>query len=882
MSFNIQELDSNLAFRIDPAVRIWGTYYGGSQYEESFSCATDINGNVFMSGVTQTAGGIIIATSGSHQTSYGGGSNDAFLVKFNSSGNRLWGTYYGGAGNDYGYGCAPDSLGNIYLCGATQSTASAVFCTSGCQQPIYGGGALDAFLVKFTSNGIRIWSTFLGGTGDDLGYSCATGSSGKIYLTGTSSSSLTNEVSTLGSHQPTGDGTPNGFLCKFDSSGSRIWGTYYGDSGIERSFSCCVDKFENIYMCGYSTTTVTGTAIATPGAFLTFNPDPNFETAFLVKFNLNGVRQWGTFYGGLGEDVGFSCSADTSGNVYLTGQTATTSTLMTTSGSQQPLPNGGREAFLCKFNGAGVRLWATFYGSGNEDAGTSCTTDRNNNIYLAGFSEDAFLNGISTPGSHQYANGAGIFPYDGFVAKFNSSGVRQWGTYYGGSGEDRANSCCTYTNGSVYLCGYTYVMTSTAIATPGSHQSTYGLSGDGFLAKFYDCANSTFSITQGNILCFGGNNGSASVTATGSGPFNYTWTPVVSSTNSAINLSAGTYTCAITNTCPSTTSLIITITQPTAALSSISSNSSVCQGYSKTLYANVSGGTPPYSYLWSTTSTNSSVVVSPTTSTLYSYTITDNNNCTKTANINLTVNNAPIVVITPSVVNACNGTIVSFTATGATTYTWFSGNSANTSTFNATGTIGSASTNVSYGVVGSNGCPSTTTVSINIYPTPTLNIAPSNFNICAGTPDTLSVLAYGGNTPGFDSYLWNTSQITSSIIITPSVTTSYSVVITNSYNCSESASTTISVSPCVGIKEYQISENTIKIIPNPNNGNFSIVSKFDVSIEINNSLGQRISVVKLNSENNHSCYLTNLAEGIYYLRDVSESEKLYFKMIIIK
>src|SRR5690606_17519606 len=135
-------------------------------------------------------------TSGGHQNAYGGGSNDAFLVKFNTDGVRLWGTYYGGSAIDYGSSCASDGTGNVYLSGRTQSASNIA---SGGHQNTYGGSS-DAYLVKFNSDGVRQWATYYGGSDTDYGSSCATDGSGNVYLAGRTKSA--NNIAS-GGHQNT-------------------------------------------------------------------------------------------------------------------------------------------------------------------------------------------------------------------------------------------------------------------------------------------------------------------------------------------------------------------------------------------------------------------------------------------------------------------------------------------------------------------------------------------------------------------------------------------------------------------------------------------------------------------------------------------------------
>src|SRR4030095_11969305 len=97
-SFAVLFLISVTAFAQD--TRIWATYYGGTANEAGFSVATDPSGNVYMAGITQSYNGI---ASGGFQNSFGGGIVDAYLVKFNAAGNRLWATYYGGGGDEMAF-----------------------------------------------------------------------------------------------------------------------------------------------------------------------------------------------------------------------------------------------------------------------------------------------------------------------------------------------------------------------------------------------------------------------------------------------------------------------------------------------------------------------------------------------------------------------------------------------------------------------------------------------------------------------------------------------------------------------------------------------------------------------------------------------------------
>ncbi|HRD40350.1 MAG TPA: SBBP repeat-containing protein, partial [Bacteroidia bacterium] len=205
---------------------IWSTYYGGSGDDRGFFCQLDTLGNIYLAGPTSSSNSI--STIGSHQPSYGGGSYDGFLVKFNTNGVRQWATYYGGSGEDAPQSCAVDFKNNPYLTGYTKSTNS--ISTISSHQVGYGG-MQDVFLAKFNPSGVRQWATYYGGSKNDLATNVTCDSLGNTYITGWTGS--VDSISTLGSHQPIYGGCDpitgcygDAFVTKFDSTGVRQWGTY--------------------------------------------------------------------------------------------------------------------------------------------------------------------------------------------------------------------------------------------------------------------------------------------------------------------------------------------------------------------------------------------------------------------------------------------------------------------------------------------------------------------------------------------------------------------------------------------------------------------------------------------------------------------------------
>lgn len=476
---------------IDPTLE-WATYYGGLDFDNATAVACDPSGNVYITGSASSLENI--ATSGSHQDTLLGMmfSTDAYLAKFNSAGVRQWGTYYGGNNDDFAETVTCDAAGNIIIAGNTNSSSR--IATAGSHQPTFGGALLggDGFVAKFNNAGVRQWGTYYGGDETDYCVSASCDPAGNIYIAGLSSSLIA--IATAASHQDVSGGDYDGFLVKFDAGGVRQWATYYGGptSDVGSAAVSC-DPSGNVYMAGRTAST---SGIATPGSH---QPALNgtYDDGYLVKFNGTGVRQWATYFGGPDQDWLHSMDCDAAGNIYIAGQTLSESGIATP-GSHQPVFGGGADAYLAKFNDNGALQWSTYYGGeGGDDYGDAVHCDDYGNVYLAGNASS--LAGIATPGSHQEVYADGFM--DAFLARFTTSGVRTWGTYYGGGDMDRGTGVASDNNGHVYLCGASY--STTQISTPGGHQPGQAGGEDAFLAKFNNCFPDAVILAAHTVFCPG-------------------------------------------------------------------------------------------------------------------------------------------------------------------------------------------------------------------------------------------------------------------------------------------------------------------------------------------------------------------------------------------
>lgn len=390
-------------------VRNWSTYYGGNGKEAINSITVDIENNILFSGWTDTSY-TGIATSGAHHPSHGGGESDAFLVKMNPSGVRLWATYYGGEGkekdgNDYQTGVVCDTAKNIYLVGITNSDTG--IATSGTAQTTRGGN-FDGFIAKFNKNGVRQWATYYGGADADQFTIVGADSNGIVYVAGNFASTGMGTGGTHAASKP-GGGSNDVLIAKFNpTNGARIWATYYGGSMPEQARGLVVGDTNYVYICG-STESTSG--IATTGASQTTHG--GYYDMFITKFDSNGIQKWGTYLGDNGTDHGGNVVLDHSGNLNMTGSTGSPTTISTFDAFRVNI-GGSVDAFIAIFDPAGNKKWATYYGGADQDYGYGVARGKSEgHIYIVGNTNSS--TGISYNGS-QNAHG-GVNDNDAFMVK---------------------------------------------------------------------------------------------------------------------------------------------------------------------------------------------------------------------------------------------------------------------------------------------------------------------------------------------------------------------------------------------------------------------------------------------------------------------------------
>ncbi|NQV02934.1 MAG: hypothetical protein HQ542_09830, partial [Bacteroidia bacterium] len=404
---------------------------------------------------------------------------------------RRWGTYYGGDDGEliFNNSCAVDNLGNVLLGGSTNSLSN--IATLGAFQTVLGGGT-DGFLAKFNANGQRMWATYYGGNAGDRVDACAVDQWGNIFIAGFTSSN--SNIASPGAFQTVLRGGIDSFVAKFDPAGIRLWGTYYGGNEIQPLsgdwFQACeTDTSGSIYCAGE---TGAPDFIATPGALQTtlFG----LRDGFLVKFTGEGERVWATYYGGSGMEENTGCTVSKNGLVYLSGTTESPENI-STPGSFLPTLGSSPKGFLACFNLDGQRLWGTYFGGDGSDESYGCAADTGSHVYLYGVTNS--LNNIATPGVYQAAKiGTGT---DAFLNKFNSSGGRLWGTYFGAGSTD-IQGAAVDDSGYVYVTGISNTQ-DTLIFSPSAYLTIKrGEYGNAVLAKFTGIGDRVWSTYYGGTV----------------------------------------------------------------------------------------------------------------------------------------------------------------------------------------------------------------------------------------------------------------------------------------------------------------------------------------------------------------------------------------------
>ncbi len=395
---------------------VYSTFIGGSGTDEGHSIAVDAGGNAYITGFTQSAD--FPAVNAFQKTR--AGEQEAYVLKLNSSGTAIvFSSYLGGSSDDRGLGIALDAGNNVYVTGTTASTN---FPTQSPYQRNNAGGFADAFVTKVGAAGNLVYSTYVGGIGNDNPLGIAVDGNGSAYVTGWTTSvnfPVVNAFQTKFGGLDIPVGTDDVFVFKLNPAGTGLdYSTYIGGTGSDEGTRIAVDVSGNAYVTGYTSSLNFPTvkpyqSILGNASVCISTPSSTCLDAFVAKLSTDGKSLvFSTYFGGFANDSGTGIAVDSSGAVYVSGYT--TSFDFPSANGIQNFIGGDRDAFVAKFAPAGnVLVFSTFLGGSGTESATGLTVDAAGDAYVVGLTNSG---DFKTQNAVQAAVAGG---QDIFVAKLD-------------------------------------------------------------------------------------------------------------------------------------------------------------------------------------------------------------------------------------------------------------------------------------------------------------------------------------------------------------------------------------------------------------------------------------------------------------------------------
>jgi hypothetical protein len=421
VGFEVGSYDKTRELVIDPVVPFYSTYLGGAKNDYGYSIAVDPKGNAYITGTTAS---LNFPVGACIMCAYNGGAWDAFVTELNPGGFPVYSTYLGGNSDDYGYGIAVDSNGSAYVTG---STTSVNFPVLACVICLFQGG-VDAFVTELAPGGAAlVYSTYLGGKGNDYGRAIAVDNNGEAYVTGsTSSHNFPVAACVFCAYQ---GGATDAFVTELRPLGAGfVFSTYLGGKGNDHGYGITFDPNERPIVTG-STTSVNFPVVA--GCFQCANA--GLSDAFVTEFNFGGAGLLAsTYLGGAGNDYAYAIAQNTEEGIFITGSTASLN-FPVVACLQCAFGGGATDAFVTHFDpGLAGLLYSTYLGGVGNDVGRGIALDAKLDAIVTGYTSSVNFP-VANCFQCVYNGGAS----DAFVTSLIPSGLAlNFSTYLGGKGND--------------------------------------------------------------------------------------------------------------------------------------------------------------------------------------------------------------------------------------------------------------------------------------------------------------------------------------------------------------------------------------------------------------------------------------------------------------
>ena len=773
----------------EAGTRVWQTYIGGNNDDNPYAMEQGPDGNLYITGYTGSTNFPLLGGTGFSGSSIDNQSqsgNDIFILKINRNGTGIKASVLGGNGDEGSYDLRINEAGDVVICGQTTSTNLSTLYGLGASNTNNGSNDWLVFKINQDLSALS-WMKNNGGSGSDIATIMVQNvANGDLFIGGSTAST---NFPTLNPRQSTRGGSSAGFIQKMNAVGNLQWASYFSSATSQSASILCMEfnTSKNQLYFGGLTTGLNAANISASGVI--DNSVNGGNDFFVCRMDTNQTFVAGTYLGGSGtEENMMGLNTDLNNDVYIFGYSSSTNFPVSSSPNVplQSTNQGSSDKTFSKISSSlSTLLFSTYYGGTSNDYDpvgergikfSNCriytiVTARSNNIPLtvgALNTEKTSSTSIYEPGMVIWANPpdllgnsitgnqticAGAIPGDltGSEPAYVLPTITRAGST---SSYPSLGAATTYQwQISTDSTNWSDIPGATSRDLPGTtigalYQKTFFrriIGGDAcILAGAADQVVTvkivTASGTVTDAACNGTATGSISATSDGESPFTYAWSNGQTS-QTAINLAAGTYTVTITDNgnCTATTSF--TVGEPDALDATASTTTANCSSNTGGASVTVTGGTQPYSYLWSNGASGSSI--SNVAGGSYSVTITDANSCTFTLPVTIPTTSIPDVNAGLDQTLTCSNASITLTATSSApgaTFAWTGGPNGASKTVTAAGTYTVTATDPA------SGCTASDEVNISQdIATPNVDAGTDQSLSCTITSATLTATS---STPG--------------------------------------------------------------------------------------------------------------------------------------
>lgn len=432
----ILKLDKNGDF-------VWANSIGGKSADQGNSITLDTFGNIFISGSFSSRVDFDPDTSSKFLQSSGG--KDAFIAKYNSSGDLFWANSLGGFYDESAYGITVGMNGVIYFTGSFQDTVKFSTGTSG-KSLLISRGKNDILVARCDTGGNYLWIRSMGGTGDDIGYSVVSDKNENVITTGFFSDKCNFSTNSI-SYILTSFGSTDAFISKIDGKGNFTFAFQLGGTSEEVGKSVKLDAGENIISTGW----FNGTADFNPSKGTTYLYSNGKSDIYISKLTSSGGYTWVKQFGGTNDDKGYCLNIDANSNIYSTGYYQSKVDFDPSTSTYNLTAKGKEDVFISKIYSNGSFHWAKSLGGRNTDIGNCVFVGIDNKVFTTGNFTDTTDFNPDKDSFNIISNGVN----DAFIHKMAICTTSH--------SSQSASNCYSITiNGETYTSSGTYYQTLTA------------------------------------------------------------------------------------------------------------------------------------------------------------------------------------------------------------------------------------------------------------------------------------------------------------------------------------------------------------------------------------------------------------------------------------